>query len=230
MKLKIVSWNIWVDCDFAKVKDFLREADADIACLQEVKNDDTERDIISYMQTLGYTHVFASVTVFFGDEPHNFGPAIFSKYPIKKSDIYHLSEIDDRAMVQADIEVNNTILHVFTTHLLHTHQQSSLIQEAQATALLQVLPAERVLVMGDFNATPESITIQKIKNVLTDTAPSSLPTLHPDFFDCKVCDKKSVLTSCLDYIFTSKDISAHSFCVHPALGSDHLPVSVIVNL
>ena len=224
MELKILSWNIWYDGDFAEISRFLREADADIVALQEVVPDDATRDTIGFMTSLGYHHVYAPVlTIADGRTMSN---AIFSKYPIVSTETYILSEEKSRNALRADIQVQDTLLHVFTTHLAHTHQQPSAIQESQADTLIAALPKENTIVMGDMNATPDSITIQKMRAVMHDTEMRPLPTLNAHLFDCPDCDRTAIPTTRLDYIFVTPGMHTHDFHVHSSEGSDHLPVSV----
>ena len=229
MKLKILSWNIWVDGHFDKIKDFLRTADADIIGLQEVKDDDPERDVIGFLTGLGYQHVFARTEQIWDGKVYRHGPAIFSKFPIARSERYLVDEKDQRAAACADVDVNGTILHIFSTHLVHTHQKPSEKQEAQASRLLEKVPAEHSIVMGDFNATPESKAIQKMKEVLVDTDPTSAPTwsVYPE--GCEKCNPQ-VINTRLDYIFVSEDLKTHSFKVEESKGSDHVPISILVEV
>lgn len=229
MQVKIVSWNIWIDSYFDQVKDFLNVSNADIIGLQEVKGDDPDRDIIGQLKSLGYKHLFAPVKKVFGDKTYNDGPAIFSKFNILSSKIFNLSENNNRVAIEADIEVGDTTLHVFSTHLVHTHQQSSETQEAQVENLIKVLPADHTIVMGDFNATPESKTVRKIKEVLADTDSTSAPTWSMYLEGCLVCKPQTIDTR-LDYIFVSKDLKNHSFRVEKSGGSDHLPISVMIEI
>lgn len=223
--MKILSWNIWVDGHFDELKSFLANADADIIGLQEVQDDDSERDVIGYLTGLGYAHVFAKFEIEWDGKTYRFGPAVFSRLPVVHSDTYEIDD-DGRSVARADIQTDDGILHVFSTHLVHTHQVESEEQLAQVKRLIEKLPNERVIVMGDFNAVPESSTIRKMKEVLVDTDPSSSPTwsVYPECGVCQI-EKPEVR---LDYIFVSKDLNAHSFEVGQSRASDHLPVSVIV--
>ncbi|MEK7601658.1 MAG: endonuclease/exonuclease/phosphatase family protein [Patescibacteria group bacterium] len=229
MQLKILSWNIWYDGHFDEISRFLASFDADILGLQEVVPDDPTRDTIGFLKGLGYQHVIAPVLTIKKDG-RTMSNAIFSKYPIVSSEIYTLSDTDSRNALRADIKVGETILHVFSTHLLHTHQQSSDTQELQAKNLVEALAPDHLMVMGDFNATPSSAVIQKMRKVLVDTHSASVPTLNANLFDCRICDPQAIPTTRLDYIFTSKDIKTHSFKVHDAAGSDHLALSVIAEI
>ena len=171
MQVKILSWNIWIDGDAKQVIEFIRKADADVIGLQEVKDDDLDRDVIGSLARLGYQYVFAPVKKTWGDKTYNDGPAIFSKYLIKQSKTHILSDTNIRAAIQAEIQIGDKTLHAFGTHLIHTHQQPSDVQDSQVESLLKILPKTTTVVMGDFNATPESKAIQKMKQVLRDTTP-----------------------------------------------------------
>ncbi|MCE9541278.1 endonuclease/exonuclease/phosphatase family protein [Candidatus Kaiserbacteria bacterium] len=179
MRLKVLSWNIWIDGNFKQLVDFLETQDADVIGLQEVKDDDTERPVLAFLQNHGYQYVFMPVEKKFKDKVYRDGPAVFSKFPINSSQTHNLSREDSRGAAQADIQVNGKILHVFSTHFLHTHQKPSKNQDEQADTLLTLLPQEHTILMGDFNATPESYPIQKLSSVLKNTDTSSAPTKPP---------------------------------------------------
>ncbi len=229
MKLKILSWNIWINGYFDQITDFLKASEADIIGLQDVVSDDPKRDVIGFLDKLGYQHVFAPVEHTWGEKVFNDGPAIFSKYKILRTETYVLSEKDSRAAVKADILIGNETLHVFSTHLVHTHQQHSEVQDEQASNILRNLPPKRTILMGDFNATPESSAIKIIKQILIDSDPSSAPTWSVYPKGCLVCNPQEVNIR-LDYIFTSKDIKTSSFKVEKSKASDHLPISVVVEI
>ena len=179
------------------------------------------------MKKLGYEHVVAPVFVIPNDG-RTMSNGIFSKFPIVKSKIHTLPDpkTNTRNAIQADIDVQGKIIHVFMTHLLHTHQKSDLVQDSQIDELIKLLPKKNTIAMGDFNMTPESEGIKKMREVMQDAELAPVPTLDPKLFDCKVCDRDKIPTTRLDYIFTSKDIKSDSFKVHDSYGSDHLPISV----
>lgn len=228
MKLNILSWNIWFDGHFDAVASFLEKSDADIIGLQEVVPNDSSRDTIGFLSQRGYNHVAAPVLMIDRDG-RIMANAIFSKHKILHAKTHNLSDTNTRNALQADIQAGNRLLHVFTTHLFHTHQKPSEIQDEQARNLLKVLPRERVILMGDFNATPKSDTIKKMKEMLLDTDPSEQPTwsVYPE--GCPTCNPQKIDTR-LDYIFVSKDLQAGGCSVGKSKGSDHLPISVTVEV
>ena len=228
MELKVISWNIWDEGHFDEIAQFLKSSEADIIGLQEVLPFSKSIPIIEFLTSLGYEHVYAPARLS-SDEKEEMGNAVFSKYPIISNAVHVLSDENKRIAVQADISVEGKIVHVFSVHLLHTHQQPSSIQELQADNLLKVLPQEKVIVMGDFNATPESVAVQKMHSVLTDTDTTHTPTwsVYPE--GCPVCNLQKIDTR-LDYIFLSSDIKIITSKVENSKGSDHLPISVIVEV
>ncbi len=226
MQAKILSWNIWISSHFELVKDLLKNSGADIIGLQEVREDDPGRETVKYLNSLGYKHIFAPTVKAWGG---NDGPAIFAKYEIISSKKYVLSDDNSRVAVQADIKLGDKILHVFSTHLSHTHQKETDAQMHQVTNLLMYIPTELSILMGDFNATPESQTIKKVKERLIDTDPKDQPTWSAYPEGCPIC-KPQKIDIRLDYIFKTKDIKTHSYKVEASKGSDHLPISVVVEL
>ena len=228
MQLKILSWNIWYDGKFDEISEFLADFDADIIGLQEVVPDDPALDVIGFMKKLGYKTLFAPVMEI-REDGRTMSNAIFTKYPIVNNKTHILSEQESRNALQADIKIGGKILHVFNTHLLHTHQQKGETQTLQAENLIKILPKENTILIGDFNAIPESEVVQKISKVLVNTDPALMPTWSIDPAGCPECNPQKVFVR-LDYIFTSKDIKANSPKVHDTKGSDHLPISVNIEL
>lgn len=227
MNLKILSWNIWYDNDSTLVCDFLASSDADIIGLQEIVPNDPTRDIGNFLKEQGYHEMIVpSKTLKDGRLMSN---AVFSKYPIINTKTHILSTTDSRTAVQADIEINRRILHVFSTHLLHTHQAQLEVQNEQAKTLISLVPEENSIVTGDFNATPDSFIVKTMKSRLQGNTENT-PTLNPVLFDCKVCDQATIPQTRLDYIFTTPDLKTDSFMVEESKGSDHLAISAILEL
>lgn len=230
MQLKVLSWNIWVDCHFEDFKAFIAEANADIVCLQEVREIDPERPVAEFMHNLGYHSALGLKQLWEKTAtPFYFGPAVFTKNKIISSEVYNLSKERTRYAIRADTQIGSEAFHVFSAHLLHTHQEPSNIQLEQAQTLLNVLPNTRTLVTGDFNATPKSETIVLMSETLNNVDPDNPPTwsMYPE--GCPHCNPQGVDTR-LDYIFASKDLKTHSPVVGGSKASDHLPISVIVEV
>jgi endonuclease/exonuclease/phosphatase family metal-dependent hydrolase len=139
-----------------------------------------------------------------------------------------LSDEHKRVGLQADIETPGGILHVVSTHLLHTHHAPSELQASQARTLARVVPGSRTIVAGDFNALPESDAVRAVSESLRQTDPSLAPTwsMYPD--GCTVCNPTDV-TDRFDYIFATPDVVTRDPQVGQSDGSDHLPISVTID-
>lgn len=232
MTVKIVSWNIWEGKYFADIINFLKTTSADIISLQEVVQEKGGRTNTAKIiaNNLGYEFVYATASETEKEgRSLDRGNAILSKHKIVRDKIYTLSETDSRTAIEVDIVIENTTLHVFNTHLIHTHQKQSDTQNLQANSLVKVLPKTKTLLMGDFNATPESDTVKIVTKVLKNTDASNFPTWSVYSDGCQMCKPTSVYIK-LDYIFASKDIKSKSFEVGSSKGSDHLPISVEIEI
>ena len=244
MQLKILSWNIWGGHYLPQVIDLLKESNAHIIGLPEVTQDPGGANNLAQVigEQLGYKWVYAPVKQLKASEINlksekiiERGNAILSRYKITGNKNHPLSEVHKRFALETTIRVNTKNLNVFSTHLVHIHQQPSETQEKlethemQATNLIKFLPKENTIVMGDFNATQKSAAIRKMCEAFVDTDPASTPTwsVYPE--GCPVCKPQSIDTR-LDYIFTSRGIKTSSFKVENSKGSDHLPISVIVEI
>ncbi len=229
MQIKVLSWNIWIEGNFNQTVDFLINSKADIIGLQEVVDNDTNRDIIGVLKNAGYEAFFGSVEHTWGGNVYRDGPALFTRYKMTNNETILLSKKDKRAAVKADITVGDKTLYVFSTHLIHTHQKESEEQNIQVSNLLKKLPTKGTILMGDFNATPQSSVIKNVKKILRDTDPSSTPTWSVYPQGCLACNPQAVDTK-LDYIFTTQDINTHAFKVEQSKASDHLPISVLIEV
>jgi len=220
----------------------LKIADADIIALQEILEDEKGNSALTLANILGYECVFdigmQMPEKFLGDplrkseEIIRFGNAILSKHKILAHKIYNLSPEgeESRTMVQADIQIADEIVHAFSLHLKHSHQQPLELQNQQANKLISILPTGKLIVMGDFNALPVSYPVEKMRNILQDAEPGqATPTWSVYPGGCSVCKEEGVHYK-LDYIFTSKDIKIKSFEIGKTKGSDHLPLYSIIEI
>ncbi len=132
--------------------------------------------------------------------------------------------------IKADVEIGGHTIHVFSIHLKHTHQKPLALQDLQAENLIKTASEEKTIIMGDFNALPESSVIQKMSKVFknAETNPFT-PTWSLYKEGCTVCLVES-LKYTLDYIFTSRDLKTSSFKVENSKASDHLPISAIIEI
>lgn len=230
MELKVLSWNIWYGKYLDKILRYLKKEDAEILCLQEIVankdgSNNTAEIIAKKLDYQFFEYSFA-LEIEKDEKPLDWGNAILSKYPIIGKKTHVLSSTDKRIALQVDINLEGRSLHVFTTHLIHTHQIESEIQNMQADILFDSVSKTATILTGDFNAIPESYPLKRITRKLTNADDKGRPTfsLYPEG-----CCPTSGLEYRLDYIFVSSDIEAKSCEVGKSKGSDHLPITAIVN-
>lgn len=242
MKLKILSWNIWCGTYLDEVIEFLKNSDADIIALQEVSESDSGNMAEIIAKKLGYEYVHAigmKIPLRFlpgykSDDKRSkkFGTAILSRYKITRSKIYELSKENNfrRLIIEADIKVGSENLHIFSIHLKHTHQKQLALQDLEADNLLKLLPEKNVIVMGDFNSLPGSAVIKMVGQTLQDAETGlATPTWSMYKAGCTVCLVEDVKYK-LDYIFASRNLVVNSFRAYSSRGSDHLPISAIIEI
>ena len=240
MKIKILSWNIWCGAYLDEVLEFLKNADADIIALQEISKDDKGNLAEIIANKLDYKYADAidmnmPVKFLQGYDQNDtrvikFGTAILTKHAIINSEIVELSKEDKRSATKVQIKIGENILNVFSIHLKHSHQQQLDLQDLQADNLFKLAPKENTIIMGDFNALPESSVIQKMNINLQNTEKDfNTPTWSVYEKGCSTCLIKDIKYK-LDYIFTTKDIKVDSFEVYDLKASDHLPVSAIIEI
>ena len=228
MQLKVLSWNVWCDGDFEKISRFLEESKADIIGLQEIVREDSEHDVVAFLAKRGYHHAVSDRGPVVHEKRILTG--VFSKYPIRKSAVDQLSPDSEQCATEVHVEIEGKIFSIFSVHLKHIHlQEASPTQAVQVDTLLSLIPKERVLVMGDFNATPNLPYMERMRNVLQDTDQKGEPTWSLSPEGCSTC-KPQGLTIRYDYIFASHDLKTHSFKVEKQDGSDHVPVSLVLEV
>jgi endonuclease/exonuclease/phosphatase family metal-dependent hydrolase len=240
MKVKVLCWNIWCGAYLDDVIDFLRSADADIIALQEACIDDRGNiaEIIAgklgyeYMDAIGMDMPVKFLHGFANDDTTviKFGTALLTKHKIIESNIIKITDMSNRLISEARIDINGNIFNVFSVHFNHTHQTQSELQDTQAKNLAQLANKDHTIVMGDFNSLPESSVINEMKSVLNDSdGVESKPTWCVYKDGCSVCLIDEIKYK-LDYIFTSQDLKSSSFEVHNSQASDHLPISAIISI
>jgi len=241
--IKIFAWNLWGGRYLPGIIDFIRVQNPDVIGLQEVVEDlDGSNNIAeSIARSLGYQWSFVpSVSLQLSklaspvappaqDRKVTIGNAVLSKFPIIKSTSLVLSDQPRRIDIRADIDVRGKILSIFSVHLIHTHQQPSEIQASEAKKLLEFAPAKNSVVLGDFNALPDSRTIEMVSEVLKNNGDLTPPTWSVYPAGCPICNPPGIIHR-LDYIFTTKDLSASAFAVGQSKASDHLPISAVLEI
>ncbi len=177
-----------------------------------------------------------------------FSPIFYDKNKFNKieSNTFWLSETPDQASRGWDASLNrictyilleeketNKYIYVFNTHFDH---KGKLAREKSANLILQKMISLNsknypMVLMGDFNLTPDEIPIQNISNQLNDSR--RITITKPFGEEGTFCGFNigKPITKRIDYIFTSKNILVNNYAVFSDIvnqkyPSDHLPVFI----
>lgn len=147
-----------------------------------------------------------------------YGNAILSKYPLKNIKTIAIPDpivkdedafYESRCIISCEIE---------NFHLLITHVGLAKSEQKNAITLLKNIIQEikkPIILMGDFNMTPDNYLIKEISTLLNDTANKfkktllSFPSINPRIK--------------IDYIFISNEIELIEADIPQIVASDHFP-------
>ncbi|MBE6580294.1 MAG: hypothetical protein E7650_01610 [Ruminococcaceae bacterium] len=238
MKLKIGTYNIQhgvlhqkrldtgeVAVDLAAVAAVIGTHAPDVCALNEIYGNEESRfgnqpRLLADM--LGYPHRAFARGIY--HTLGEYGNGLLSKYPITAQRVVHLCippekraagarHYEDRALLVATLDVKGTPLSVLACHFGLNEDEMTLavdtvLKEADAISTPLVL-------LGDFNFTPETVHYQRLAAALFDTASlvkSATPTFPSDAPARKI-----------DYIFT-RGLTVRDFICPTVVASDHLPL------
>ena len=216
--------------DLERIARVITASGADVAGLQEVDRHFAERsnwaDQAAELAELLDWHVAYGANIDLdppapGSPRIQFGNAILSRYPVARWENTHLFRSpgeEQRGLLHAEVDVPGVRLHVYVTHL-DAFSETDRVQQAQQVVELVGENCPAVL-LGDFNARPETQEIGGLRAALTDTwtatAGGGPHTAHP----------ADAPAARIDYIFTSQQLTAAwtSFSTDDPAASDHVPV------
>lgn len=228
MKINIMSYNtqhclnfLTQQIDFDLIADTIKNCGAEIIGLQEIRGEGPREDYTDQIKILAektdFYYYFAEAIKVEGANPY--GNALLSKYPIINAETIAIPDPEEkkykesyesRCILKAKIDVGEGI-NVLVSHFgLNKDEQKNAV-----TAVLENLPGEKSVLMGDFNVKPHNRILKPIKEKLYDTA---------EKFDSKKLsfpsDKPRVK---IDYIFTTDDLKVISADIPEIVSSDHRP-------
>jgi endonuclease/exonuclease/phosphatase family metal-dependent hydrolase len=152
-----------------------------------------------------------------------YGNAILSKYPIKKIENHLLPRIGNnerRGVLVAELDVAGQRVNVMATHLALTDEER--IQQTKRIAGIAQALEGPVILLGDFNAEPNSPEMEtlttKFQDVLAGAGPEGMtfPSNDPD--------------TRIDYVLVRSVAGVKSARVLDSLASDHRPVLAEVKI
>jgi endonuclease/exonuclease/phosphatase family metal-dependent hydrolase len=223
-RLIVTSYNIHscegldlrVRCD--RIAAILRRTHADVIALQEARAGQAEQ----IARVLGFNVLFARADHVGGYE---FGNAVLSRFPIRRSDVYSLGvpHHEQRVCLHAEIAWpgDASTIHVFSAHLGQNEMERR--QQAERLASNSILEnpsfrnAPRIL-LGDFN--------EKSRNGIVNQSLAS--------YQCAT--GRSWTAFCpilyLDRIYISSDLKFQEFHIDRAgsalIASDHAPITAVL--
>lgn len=214
--------------DLARIARVIRGSGAGIAGLQEVDRSFGERsnwaDQPAELAGLLGWHVAYGANIDL-DPPApsrpriQFGNAVLSRYPIARWENTHLFRspgVEQRGLLHAEVDLPGVPLHVYVTHL-DPFSETDRVQQAQQVVQL-VGGSSPAVLLGDFNARPETPEIGMVRAALTDTVAAGGGRIATCPADAP--------TAQIDYVFTSQRLRAGwTRCsTEDSAASDHLPV------
>jgi endonuclease/exonuclease/phosphatase family metal-dependent hydrolase len=236
VELRVLQWNVWVEEPIDRIIEELRHIDADVYCLQELTTDGTDagNGPARLAEGLGLNvHFYAPPRSDYKGVPTVMGNAVCSRHPLAAERFVILRPTGGegldrgRVYVEAAVETTDGVVTVGSTHLSYIHaMQDSPAKREEIEALIAATGPDpsRLIVTGDFNATPETTSMQRMSEHLTDAGPDSSnktwttkPYSDGDF-KADSCDWR------LDYVFMSSDAVALESRVVDSRWSDHRPV------
>ena len=223
-RLTVTSYNIHscegldlrVRCD--RIAAILSGTHADVIGLQEVRAGQ-EQEIA---RLLGFHVVFARADHVGG---HEFGNAILSRFPIRRSDVYPLGvpHHEQRVCLHAEIAWPDdaSAIHVFSAHLGQNEKERRQQAERLASNFIVENPsfhnAPRIL-LGDFN--------EKSRNGIVNQTLAS--------FQCATGRSWTAFFPIvyLDRVYISSDLKFQDFHIYrngsALIASDHAPITAVL--
>ena len=234
MKLNVMTFNtqhcmnfLTREIDYAVMAEAILASKPDVVSLNEMRGKgtaegyDAQVDILA--EKTGMQGYFAEAIRLDGDNPY--GNGLLTRFPIKSAEVFPIpvpkeknynGYYEDRCLLKAVLDAEGEKLTVMVVHVGLNPDEA----ERAIDTILENLPDERCVLMGDFNLTPDSPFIERIKERMKDAAayirgecathPSDAPR-----------DK-------IDYIFVTKDIEIESAEIPKIVASDHRPHTAVL--
>ncbi|MBP9989458.1 MAG: endonuclease/exonuclease/phosphatase family protein [Ruminococcus sp.] len=235
MKLKVVSYNIfhcenyWSEkIEFDNFAQTMKSFDADVIALNEVHGEGVDEEYQEQAKILGekigYNYYFAKACDI--DGPNPFGNAVLTRLPIKKIENVPIPDpepkaydgyYETRCILKMTVDTTPEVTFYITHFGLNPDEQDNAVK-----TLLENLDSEYSVLMGDLNVKPDNKVLDRIREVLCDTAKEVTPELYS--FPADKPDRK------IDYIFVSKNIKTENFRVPEIILSDHRPVEAVIEI
>lgn len=222
--LTVATYNVRGARDIALILKNLREINADVVFLQEIR--DTQTRLKLFARALGMRYVFAS----YGSDKR-FGCAILARGTLKHDRILSMAGERNHGLA-ARLKIKNVDLYVICVHLKSLPRplikgalasMGPRARQADAVVKLARKYGGPVIVAGDCNALPFFPEYLTLSTAMIDSCAVTKTTTQPTIFVGKAGYR-------IDHVFVKGDWRVVS-CNAPAVrGSDHRPVVATLRL
>lgn len=201
----------WMDDGSRSILDVLKEVDADILALQDVKAEEEKgmKPLSDLAFSLGMNYVFAESWA------PEYGNAILSKWPIKRSKVQKIyDEQDFRNVLKATIDVpRNGELNFYCTQLDHLDEEWRM---KQINAIIKSSDQPHVLAGGINSLSGSDYSIERWNNILKYYEELGKPTPRIDVMNFlhenEYTDAKHFAGDCEPVVIISKGQSVQGTC------------------
>ena len=234
MKLNAMTFNtqhclnyITRAIDYDLMAKTILDCTPDIVSLNEMRDEgpmegyDAQVKILS--EKTGMQGYFAEAISFDGQNPY--GNGLLSRFPILDTEIFPIPAptvrpyddwYEDRCLLKATLDVKGEKLTVLVIHVGLNPDEA----ELAIKTILEHLPSERCILMGDFNLKPENPILAPIFEKMQDAA----ALIKGEAFSYPSDKPREKI----DYIFATKDIKIKVAEIPAIVASDHRPHTAIV--
>ncbi len=228
MKLRVMTFNtqhclnyVTKRIDYDVMAAAIASCAPDIVALNEMRgagNGEGYEDQVGILAEKTGMQGFFAEAIRFKEGPY--GNGLLSHFPILSYEVipipvpevkHYGGYYEDRCLLKAEIDIEGTPLTVLVIHVGLNPDEA----ERAISTVLENLPNERCVLMGDFNLTPDSPYIAKIRERMQDAAECASEDMKS--FPSDAPEKK------IDYVFVSSDIKILHAEIPEIVASDHRP-------
>lgn len=203
---RVMTWNLCNPCDEGnadRASEIARFAPQVVGVQEACERDVAQiRDHLENTHGLVYHVEYGAVLQNWGRcggapwNPGGYGQAILSAAPMtdRVNEEYPDGGSEDRGYMAVTTLVGDRPVRVFNTHLAERRQEEFRIEQTGVLAA-EIARHDRAIVLGDFNAVPNTPELARIWKLAEDTDPLCRPT------DSGACTPTTDWRSKFDYIF-----------------------------
>lgn len=232
--IKVLSYNIHHAnppskpefIDIPAIAQVIKNSGAELVALQEVdvftersgKNSNQAEELAKLVDMEFF---FSKGIDYQGGE---YGTVILSKFPIMEKhrhELPNLKEVDaePRTLAVVTVDVRGKKLIFANTHLDYTNKENNLLQ---AQKIYEIFSKESlpVIIAGDFNAVPESASMQLLDQLFNQSCQVDCPPTSPQENPKRI----------IDYIMASSNSNLEAIdhqVINETYASDHRPVVAV---